>query len=860
MSRKKILVVEDNELNRAMLSEILSNDYEVLEAENGQEALYVLEQNKNNIILILLDVMMPVMDGYTFLDRIKKDEEMALIPVIVTTQGDREEDEIAALAHGATDFVPKPYRPQVILHRVASLIKLRETAAMVNLFQYDRLTGLYTKEFFYRKVRERLDANPEKEYTILCSNFENFKWYNDTFGREAGDKMLVKGAEIFKERAGEKAICCRYSADRFLCLIDQERERIGREYFIKGRNNSSTKQIENISVKLGIYEITDRSISVEQMCDRVLLVVDSIKGKYNQHIAIYDDALREKLLREKAITDVMANALEEGQFTVYLQPKYSLYDNKMVGAEALVRWIHPEWGFMSPGEFIPLFEKNGFIPCLDQYVWESVCAKLRDWKEKGYPLLPVSVNVSRADIYQSHLVDTFCNLIKKYKIDPGYLHLEITESAYTEHPEQIITTIDELRKLGFIIEMDDFGSGYSSLNMLSQMTLDILKLDMKFIQNEMAKPVEQSILHDIISMAHRLHLSVVAEGVETRDQMKRLQAVRCDYAQGYFFARPMPVKEFEELLKLQCTKSVSPLSQNESSKRSLLILDEDEKYRERVRKHFEGTYQIFEASNVDSAFDCISKYSCEGISAILLSTTIPDKGAQMFLKKMSQNSSFWKVPVIGMVSCMEIQGDIGLETDDILCKNYPLAELGRHIERLIDIVAFSERENALKDEANQDYLTGLLNRRGLEVAISSLRKYELPLAVCLFDLDGMKKANDSCGHEMGDRMLKTFADMLRRQTREEDIRCRYGGDEFIVLLKNVKDAKDAMNKGMKICNSFRKQFEAEHIKAACSCGITLCTTDEVSSTSLIEQADQALYQAKRENRGGCCLANVHLEK
>lgn len=552
MAQKQILIVEDNELNRAMLSEILSDSYKVVEAENGQEALDILEQKRDNIDLILLDVMMPVMDGYTFLDRVKKDAELALIPVIVTTQGDSEEDEVTALSHGATDFVPKPYRPKVILHRVASLIKLRETAAMVNQFRYDRLTGLYTKEFFYQKVKECLEANPEKEYTILCSNYENFKWYNDTFGREAGDRILVEGAKIFQDRVGEDAICCRYSADRFLCLLDRERERIGREYFAKGRQTKRSELMESMSVKLGIYEIKDRTISVEQMCDRALWVVDRVKGMYNQYIAVYDDVFREELLREKQITDVMASALEEGQFIVYLQPKYSLKDNKMVGAEALVRWIHPEWGFMSPGEFIPLFERNGFIPCLDRFVWERVCAKLRDWKEKGYPLLPISVNVSRADVFQSHLEDVFIGLVKKYGIDPKYLHLEITESAYTDHSGQIIHTVEELRRLGFLVEMDDFGSGYSSLNMLSQLTLDVLKLDMKFIQNEMTKPMEKSILSDIISMAHRMNLAVVAEGIETEDQMKRLQALGCDYAQGYFFARPMPVMEFEGLLEASC--------------------------------------------------------------------------------------------------------------------------------------------------------------------------------------------------------------------------------------------------------------------------------------------------------------------
>ena len=362
--QKRILVVEDNELNRAILCEILAEEYGVLEASNGQEALDMLNQSRDSISLILLDVMMPVMDGYTFLKRIREDPELSLIPVIVMTQGSSEEDEVAALANGATDFVPKPYRPQVILHRVASLIKLRETAAMVNQFQYDRLTGLYSEEFFYQKVRERLDANPEREYSIVCCNIENFKLYNDTFGREAGNRLLKITADLTRGRVGDTGFCGRYGADRYLCL--QERELEWQNFGPR----EGIPALRNIVMRWGIYEITDRSIPVEKMCDRAVLAVDSIKGQYNQHFAVYDDALRGKLLREKAITDAMETALAEEQFVIYLQPKYSLKGSCMAGAEALVRWIHPEWGFISPGEFISLFEKNGFIYRLDQYVWE----------------------------------------------------------------------------------------------------------------------------------------------------------------------------------------------------------------------------------------------------------------------------------------------------------------------------------------------------------------------------------------------------------------------------------------------------------------------------------------------------------
>ena len=547
--KHQVLIVEDNEINRETLKAVLSDEYCILEAENGQEALDVLNANKGSVALILLDVMMPVMDGYTFLDIVKKDSILSLIPVIVTTQSDGEADELTALEHGANDFVSKPYRAQIIRHRAASLIKLRETAAMVNQFMYDRLTGLYSKDFFYRKVRECLDANPDREYTLLCCNIENFRLYNDTFGRKSGDKLLKEAAQIFRKRVSENSICCRYNADRFLALTDKTSEIKGRESFANARQTNRSALSGNLSVKLGIYEIKDRSIPVELMCDRAVWVVDTIKGIYNQYIAVYDDKIRGIRLREQAIADAMETALAEKQFAVYFQPKHSLGDDSMVGAEALVRWVHPEWGFMSPGEFIPLFEKNGFIRRLDEYVWESVCEKLHEWKTKGYSIVPVSVNVSRADIFQSDLIETFCGLIEKYEIEPSLLHLEITESAYTDNPEQIINTVEELRNKGFIIEMDDFGSGYSSLNMLGEMSLDILKLDMKFIRNQMAKPAERSLLKAIIGMAHTLDLKVVAEGVETEEQKDRLKAIKCDYAQGYFYATPTPAADYEKLLQ-----------------------------------------------------------------------------------------------------------------------------------------------------------------------------------------------------------------------------------------------------------------------------------------------------------------------
>ena len=861
--KKKIMVMEDNIMDREMLVSILKGRYIVLEAENGQECLKLLNQYQDDIALIILDAMMPEMDGYAFLDYIKSDAKLSLIPVIVMTQSDAEKDEVEALSHGATDFMSKPYRSRVILHRIANIIKLRENAALANQFKYDRLTGLFSKDYFCQRVQESLEANPDDDYMIICSNIENFKIYNDSFGVKAGDNLLKELAKAILNRLGSDSICGRFGADRFLLLRKRSGNEQTREKHFQDSWCNSLAYHDSVVMKWGIYEITDRSVPVEQMCDRAFLAVDSIKGKYDRLLAVYDENLRDRLVREQLITDAMEAGLQKGQFTVYLQPKYSLRNDGLAGAEALVRWIHPQLGFMSPGEFIPLFEKNGFITHLDRYVWEYVCAMLRDWKNKGYPSIPVSINVSRADMYQEFLPETLLGLIKEYGLEPAQLHLELTESAYTENPEQILTTVDKLRELGFIVEMDDFGSGYSSLNMLNQMKVDILKLDMKFIQSETAKPTEKGILQFIITLARWLNMSVVAEGVETHAQLERLQEVGCDYVQGYFFAKPMPLEEFEVLLREGSTDSTdtSYKIQELDDIKSILIADDDSDYCEAVRQRFGSDYQIYEAGNMEDAIACVHEHG-HNIAVVLLSMELPDAGAEGFLRALRQDAMHWRIPVIAVLRDGNISSDmiLHLETDDFMCKCHPLQDLQRRVSRLLAVKAYRERELLLQDEACRDYLTGLFNRRGLFTAVDALRQEDLPLALYLFDVDDLKAANDQMGHEAGDILLRSFGDVLRANTREGDILCRYGGDEFIVVLKRISSEETIRRKGETICSNFRKLVLSNGTHAACSGGVVMCAKDEKPSATLIKKADKALYLAKKENKGSCCLWNDTLEK
>ncbi|MBC8569573.1 EAL domain-containing protein [Zongyangia hominis] len=857
LSQRKILVVEDNVINRTMLCEILSGQYQVLQAENGQAALSVLKENGDQISLILLDIMMPIMDGYTFLSIVKADKALSAIPVIVTTQSDGESDEVAALSHGASDFVAKPYKPQVILHRVASIINLRETAAMMHQVQYDRLTGLFTKEFFYQRVKEILLRNPNRSYDIICSNIDNFKLINDIFGMPAGDQLLRIVAELYIKKVGDKGICGRFNADQFICLLEH-RETYTDSLFIQASEQiNSLSSAKNIMMKWGIYEIVDRTISVEKMCDRALLAARSIKGQYGKFCAAYDDELRSKLLQEQAITDGMEAALKEGQFEIYLQPKYRIKDDKLAGAEALVRWNHPKWGMQSPGLFIPLFERNGFITQLDQYVWNQACATLRDWDDRGFDPLCVSVNVSRADIYNTDLPDFLLEMVRRHGLSPARLHLEITESAYTENPHQLIETVAHLREVGFVIEMDDFGSGYSSLNMLNNLPIDVLKLDMKFIQSETAKPINQGILRFIMSLARWMNLSVVAEGVENRDQLERLREIGCDYVQGYYFARPMPCGQFEALLQEHGASVQEEYLQTEprydQGAPVLLVADEDAAYREQVKRVFEGRYQVVEAPDQKAACQCFSDCG-HRMAAVILSMTLPEQGSMTVLEAMMREKHSRHIPIIATGIQDPLLEEQALEAgaDDYAAKPHHQKSLWKRVHRAMDLTASRERERRLQDEVYRDYLTGLLNRRGFDSVMETLQQEHLPFAVILFDINQLKYINHTFGHDQGDRLLMQFGEILRSSTRGGDILARYGSDEFVLVVKQMRNENAVLAKGREICQAFLSGCRQNAISASCSAGIVIADAGTAMDT-VMKRTSLALTRAKASGQGGCCL-------
>ena len=412
---------------------------------------------------------------------------------------------------------------------------------------YDTLTNVYNKSAFYREVSSLIERDPEGKYQILCIDIEHFKLINDLYGTFQGDQVLMNlASELRKNFHQRNTLCGRIGADIFALFLAKEnggkKAAVLIDHLLQEHQSLDLK----ITLAIGIYDIENPSTSIALMCDRAVMAANTIKGIYMKNYAWYNDSMRNVLIEEQELLSGVDAALQNGEFEVYFQPKCNMRNGKITGGEALVRWNHPQKGLIPPKDFIPIFEKNGFIKKLDVYVWEQTAKWIHEWS-KHHNVLPVSVNISRIDVIGLDVYQIFQTLIKKYELESSWLQLEITESAYSSRSDDIIMVINRLMNHGFTVLMDDFGSGYSSLNILKDININVLKLDMRFLDKNDKK--SKDILESVVQMAKWLDLQVIAEGVENRDQVDFLLKIGCTHAQGFYYYKPMPLIAFEELLR-----------------------------------------------------------------------------------------------------------------------------------------------------------------------------------------------------------------------------------------------------------------------------------------------------------------------
>ena len=410
---------------------------------------------------------------------------------------------------------------------------------------HDVLTRLYTQEKLFREIRQRLMDRPEDRYLLVMGNIRNFHLVNRLFGVEAGNRVLVGIADLLREECSPEAIYGRYRDDRFVLLM--RRERFDPQVFaghLQRLQGLLESPIFTIQIKLGVYEITDPEMPVLNMLDHAEVALDTIRDMREEFIAHYAPGMLERRLRDQRVVSSFQQALDQDEFQIYLQPQ--VWDDGAIhGAEALVRWQRSDGEIIPPGDFLEVLHKSELLSHLDLYVWEKAARLLKKWQGSALRDLYISINVDPTDFFHLDVPGELSGLCKRYGLDPRRLRVEITETALIEDVEKQSQMVERLHREGFIVEIDDFGKGCSSLSLLKDIHADVLKIDMGFVRSTRNNHRSSIILGSVVDMANQLRMGVITEGVETREQVERLQAVGCHSFQGFYYSRPVPVPVFE---------------------------------------------------------------------------------------------------------------------------------------------------------------------------------------------------------------------------------------------------------------------------------------------------------------------------
>ena len=559
---KSVLVVDASQEHRDSFRELLSTDMDVLEADSVEAAIDLFLDRRTTIDLVLLDLFFPDgREGFELISWMRDNRFLDDVPVIVVSEEADDRYVDRAFELGAVDFVRRPYAARVLERRALTtvlmyqnkkdLIKQLDQRYVKEEPEVDDLTKLLTKKAFFEKAGHYLDEHRDDGLCMIAVDIDHFKLYNQFFGRDSGDRYLKYVSAVLRGFVKKYGGIVGYAgADSFYYLCPDNPELFA-EIQDKIRFELRSRDLElGYAPKCGAYRITDRKKTILDVCDCANSARASMDKEYSSLIVWYDGEMEQKGNEFRLLRDV-EYALRNHEFTFFLQPKCNMLNGKLVGAEALVRWVQRGGKMISPGVFVPVLENNGFITKVDCVVWEDVCRWQRFCLDMDYPLLPISINISRADFFAIDVCTFLTNLMKQYELPMDCVELEITESAYTEE-NQGVSMLDEINRLkaaGFKILMDDFGSGYSSLNSLKDIDIDILKIDMRFLKMDLSNMEKGvSIIETIVNMAHAMHLAIVVEGVETAEQVKFLTSINCLYAQGYYYYKPLNQNAFEDLL------------------------------------------------------------------------------------------------------------------------------------------------------------------------------------------------------------------------------------------------------------------------------------------------------------------------
>ena len=544
--KRKILIVENDEFNLKSLISLLADRYEIITACDGKIGLRLLEENYKDLALVLMNIQIPVLSGFDFLRKVQEDPFLSLIPIIVMTASDAPKTEVVCLNLGAADYIRKPYHAELIKKRLENVIRLRESSVSLREIEKDSLTGLYTEQAFFHYSRRIMQFRSDKKMHVIIGRNKDFELIISIYGRKKANELLCYMASIYNKKF-KYGLLAKKGKASFLCLLSDDYKLDHQRMDNVINEFTENAPIKGIRIKYGIYKNIDKNLPITTICDYASMAAETVMEDYNHDYAYYTDELAQKRIYNQMIENCFTDALKNKEFMIYYQPKIDVITEKVIGAEALVRWQRTDGSMISPENFIPIYEKNGQIQKLDAYIFGQVCRLQKRILDESKKLLSVSVNLSRSSILCEEIVEQYTKIVRENDIPITCVPLEITESA-SVYGQKVVKVAERLLQSGFKLHIDDFGSGYSSMESLSRLPFSVLKIDKSLIDHICETRVEILVNH-IIKLSKDLNMRVLAEGVETKEQLDILRKIKCDEIQGFYYARPMPEVEFVEYVR-----------------------------------------------------------------------------------------------------------------------------------------------------------------------------------------------------------------------------------------------------------------------------------------------------------------------
>ena len=544
--KRKILIVENDEFNLKSLISLLADRYEIITACDGKIGLRLLEENYKDLALVLMNIQIPVLSGFDFLRKVQEDPFLSLIPIIVMTASDAPKTEVVCLNLGAADYIRKPYHAELIKKRLENVIRLRESSVSLREIEKDSLTGLYTEQAFFHYSRRIMQFRSDKKMHVIIGRIKDFELIISIYGRKKANELLCYMASIYNKKF-KYGLLAKKGKASFLCLLSDDYKLDHQRMDNVINEFTENAPIKGIRIKYGIYKNIDKNLPITTICDYASMAAETVMEDYNHDYAYYTDELAQKRIYNQMIENCFTDALKNKEFMIYYQPKIDVITEKVIGAEALVRWQRTDSSMISPENFIPIYEKNGQIQKLDAYIFGQVCRLQKRILDESKKLLSVSVNLSRSSILCEEIVEQYTKIVRENDIPITCVPLEITESA-SVYGQKVVKVAERLLQSGFKLHIDDFGSGYSSMESLSRLPFSVLKIDKSLIDHICETRVEILVNH-IIKLSKDLNMRVLAEGVETKEQLDILRKIKCDEIQGFYYARPMPEVEFVEYVR-----------------------------------------------------------------------------------------------------------------------------------------------------------------------------------------------------------------------------------------------------------------------------------------------------------------------